>query len=118
MATPNLRDSSSSAYALALAYGLVVLSLWNVHMGLVGRPWLAPPPTSNNTVGTSFTPTKAADESRSQVYRLLTSVVEPSAVNSSVAAGTEAENEEARRLTALSLIVYVTGDGIRRYPIN
>ena len=38
MTTPIIRSFNSSAYALVLAYALILLSLWKVDMGLVGRP--------------------------------------------------------------------------------
>jgi hypothetical protein len=37
MATSFIRDSSSSAFALVLAYSLVLLSLWKVDTGLAER---------------------------------------------------------------------------------
>ena len=37
MAAPNI-TSATSFYSLVLAYALIVLSLWKVDMGLVGRP--------------------------------------------------------------------------------
>jgi hypothetical protein len=69
MAAPNSTSSNSSAYAVILAYILVVLSLWKLDTGLVGRPgftaW-----GGNNAVATRFAPTRTADESRSEVYRV------------------------------------------------
>jgi hypothetical protein len=59
-------------------------------------------------------PTQIADESRSEVDRLLAPMLEPFDATLSAATRTEPQNEELRRLTALALIVYVTGDGIRR----
>jgi hypothetical protein len=113
MATPVIRSSNSSAYALVLAYALIVLSLWKVDMGLVGRPgftaW-----DGDNAVARRFAPTQIADESRSEVYRLLASTLERSDTPASAGVGTEPQNEERRRLAALALMVYVTGDGIRR----
>jgi hypothetical protein len=113
MAAPKSTSSNSSAYALILVYALVVLSLWKVDTGLVGRPgstaW-----HGNNAVATRFAPTQIADESRSEVYRLLAPMLEPSDATLSAGTRTEPQNEELRRLTALALIVYGTGDGIRR----
>jgi hypothetical protein len=114
MATPIIRSSNSSAYALILAYALIVLSLWKVDMGLVGRPgfiaW-----GGDNAVARRFAPIQTADESRSQVYRLLASTLERSDTTSAgVGVGTEPQNEERRRLAALALMVYGSGDGIRR----
>jgi hypothetical protein len=108
-----LNSSNSSAYALILAYGLVILSLWKVDTGLVGRPgftaW-----GGNNAVATRFAPTPTADDSRSEVYRLLASMLEPSDATPSAAVEADPQNEELRRLAALTLMVYVAGDGIRR----
>jgi hypothetical protein len=112
MATPNTTSSNSSAYALIVAYALVVLSLWKVDTGLVERPgftaW-----DGNNAVATRFAPTRTADDSGSEVYRLLASVLQSDATPSA-AVGADPQNEELRRLTAVALMVYVTGDGIRR----
>jgi hypothetical protein len=111
MAAPN--SSNNSAYALVLAYALVVLSLWKVDLGLVGQPgftaW-----GGNNAVATRFAPTRTADDSRSEVYHLLASMLEPSDATPSAAVGADPQNEELRRLAALTLMVYVAGDGIRR----
>jgi hypothetical protein len=113
MAAPNSTSSNSSAYALILAYILVVLSLWKIDTGLVGRPeftaW-----GGNNAVATRFAPTPTADDSRSEVYRLLASTLEQFDAMPSAAIGADPQNEELRRLTAVALMVYVTGDGIRR----
>jgi hypothetical protein len=110
MAAP--KSSNSSACALLLAYALVVLSVWQVDMGLVGRPgftaW-----SGNYAVATRFTPTRTADDSRSEVYRLLSSALQPEATPSA-AVETDRQNEELRRLVGLALMAYVAGDGIRR----
>jgi hypothetical protein len=111
MATSFIRDSSSSAFALVLAYSLVLLSLWKVDTGLAERR----PSTAlegSSAVETTLTPPKAPEESSSELYRLLVSTPEQSD-GRSTENGTEA-NEEVRRLTALSLILYVTEDGIKR----
>jgi hypothetical protein len=114
MATPIIRSSDSSAYALVLAYALIVLSLWKVDMGLVGRPgftaW-----GGDNTVARRFASAQTADEFRSEVYRLLASTLERSdTISAGVGVGTEPQNQERRRLAALALMVSVSGDGIRR----
>jgi hypothetical protein len=110
MTNPVIRSSNSSAYALFLAYALIVLSLWKVDIGLIGRTGLTVS-SGNNVVATRFAPVKPPDESRTH-HRLLLSRLEHSGVNPS--ARTEAQNKEARRLAALAVMVYVTGDGIRR----
>ena len=111
MATSFIRDSSSSASALVLAYSLIILALWKVDTGLAERQ----PSTAveGSAVKTTLAPPKAPDESSSELYRLLVSTPEQSYVRS-IENGIEA-NEEVRRLTALSLILYVTEDGIKRY---
>jgi hypothetical protein len=109
MAAPN--SSNNSAYALVLAYALVVLSLWKVDTGLIGRTGLAAS-GGNNVVATRSAPIEASDEPTQ--YRLLVSMLEQSGVNPSARIGTDAQNEEVRRLAALALMVYVAGDGIRR----
>ena len=111
MAAPN--SSNSSAYALVLAYILVILSLWEVDTGLVGRPGFSAG-GGNNAGATRFAPTPTADDSRSEVYRLLSSVLEQSDATPSAAVLADPQNEELRRLAALALMVYVAGDGIRR----
>jgi hypothetical protein len=112
MANPVIWSSNSSAYALFLAYALIVLSLWKVDIGLIGRTGLTVS-SGNNVVATRFTPTKPPDESRIH-YRLLVSMLEQSGVTPSIGIGPDAQNKEDRRLAALALMVYVTGDGIRR----
>jgi hypothetical protein len=112
MANPVIRSSNSSAYALFLAYALIVLSLWKVDIGLIGRTGLTVS-SGNNVVATRSAPIKPPDESRIH-YRLLVSMLEQSGVTPSVGIATDAQNEEDRRLAALGLMVYATGDGIRR----
>jgi hypothetical protein len=106
-------SSNSSAYPLLLAYALIVFSLCKVDTGLVGRrgftAW-----DGNNAVATRFAPIPTADDSRSEVYRLLASVLEQSDATPSAAVEADPQNEELRRLAALTLMVYVAGDGIRR----
>ena len=113
MASPVIRSSDNSAYPLFLAYALILLSLWKVDLGLIGRTGVTVS-GGNNVIATRFAPIKPLDESRTH-YRLLLSVLESSDGTSAGRIGTEAQNEEeVRRLAALALIVYVTGDGIRR----
>ncbi len=112
MANPVTGSSDKSAYPLFLAYALVVLSLWKVDTGLIGRTGLTAS-GGNNVVATRFAPIKLPDEARTH-HRLLVSMLEQSGVNPSARIGTEAQNEEVRRRAALAVMVYVTGDGIRR----
>jgi hypothetical protein len=112
MANPVIGSSNSSAYALFLAYALIVLSLWKVDIGLIGRTDLTVS-SGNNVVTTRFAPIKPPEESRTH-DRLLVSMLEQSGVTPSVGLGTHAQNKEDRRLAALALMVYAIGDGIRR----
>ena len=114
MVTPVIRSSNNSSYPLLLAYALVLLSLWMVDMGFLGRAGLTVS-GGNNVVATRFPAIKPPDELRSH-ERLLVSMLEQADVTSPAARiGADGQNEEeVRRLAALALIVYVTGDGIRR----
>ena len=90
MAAPNI-TGATSFYSLVLAYALIVLSLWKVDMGLVGRPGLT---SWGGDSATRLAPTAAGDESRSEVFRLLASLFElsdatPSARKSSPARQTQ-----------------------------
>jgi hypothetical protein len=111
VATSIIRDSSSSAIALVLAYALVVLSLWKVDTGLAGRRLTAF--GGNDAVATSLVPPNGPAESSSELYRLLVATNEQSGV-SPAGDRTEAQNEEVRRLTALSLMLYVTADVVKK----
>jgi hypothetical protein len=106
VATPVVRRSSTSASALVFACALVVLSMWKVDRGLTERRLTSF--NGNDAASTSFRHFKALDQSRSELYSLLATAREESGV-------TEAWSEEVRRLTLLSLMVYATGDGNRRY---
>jgi hypothetical protein len=117
MAAPNITSSNSSSYVLVLAYALIVLSLWKVDMGLVGRPGFTAS-GGNTAVAQRFAATQTADESRSEVYHLFASMLERSDATPSGRVGTEPQDEELRRLAALALMVYVAEDGIRRYSNN
>jgi hypothetical protein len=109
MAGPTISTSGSSMYPFSLACALIVLSLWSVDIGLVGRSSF----NRTTVLATSARP-KLAYQSRSQLYGLLSSMLEQSRVGSSSGLGPEAHNEEVRRLAALALLVYVNEDGIRR----
>ena len=110
MAEPTPRASVSSAYPLFLAYALVVLSLWRVDTGIVGQQFLTPSPGGNNAE-TNLAPFDPRHDSGS---RLRASSVEQFAVSSSGGVRTEAENDEVLRKATVALMVYATGDGIRR----
>ena len=104
------KSSDNSSYPLLLAYTLLVLSLLTASMGTVGRPFLAA--SSRNNAGASATASKASFDSHPR--RSTASMFEQSAVNSSAAIGTAAQDEKARRIAALALVVYAIGNGIRR----
>jgi hypothetical protein len=114
MAAPNRTSRNTSLYSLVLAYALIVLSLWKVDTGLVGRPQFTFRQGDSVVVRTTLAPTAAGDESRSEVYRLLASLLEPSDTPPSPGGGADPQNEELRRLTALALMVYAAGNGIKR----
>jgi hypothetical protein len=113
MTLSDIRSTNYSSYPLLLAYLLLMLSLLNADMGTVGRPFLAAS-SRNNAGASSATASKASFESHRQLYGSTVSIFEQSAVRSSPAIVTEAQNEKARRMAALALVVYAIGDGIRR----
>lgn len=114
MTPSDIRSTNCSSYPLLLAYLLLMLSLLNADMGTVGRPFLAASSRWNNAGASSATASKASFESHRQLYGSTVSIFEQSAVKSSPAIVTEAQNEKARRMAALALVVYAIGDGIRR----
>jgi hypothetical protein len=108
MAAPAPDPSGSSAYrfSLFLAFALIVLSLWRVDTGLVEQQ-SAP---SGDVAVTSLAPPQ--DDSRSDRPRAAS--VEDLAFGSWGTIQIESENEEARRKATVALMVYATGNGIRR----
>ena len=108
MAAPVPDPSGSSAYPLFLflAFALIVLSLWRVDTALVEQQSAT---SDGDIVVTSLAP--AQDDSRS--HRRAASL-EDLAFGSWGAIPIEAENEEVRRIATLALMVYGTGNGIRR----
>jgi hypothetical protein len=108
MAAPVNGPSGSSTYPLFLflAYALIVLALWRVDTGLVERQSA---PSGDNIAVTSSTPPQ--DDSRSH---LRAASLEDLAFGSWGAIPIEAENEEVRRKATVALMVYATGNGIRR----
>lgn len=105
-------SSDNSAYPLFLAYALILLSLWKVDMGLIGRTRLAAT-GGDNVVTTRFARVEALDGSRTH-DRLLASMLEHATADPLAKTGTDPQNEEVRRLAALALMVYVAGNGIKR----
>ena len=113
MANAVIGPSDNSAYPLFLAYALVVVSLWKVDMGIVGQPFLTQS-GGNNIGATSLAASKVDHSSRPQLHRLRAPSDEHFAVDPSARARTEADNEEVRLIATLALMVYATGDGIKR----
>jgi hypothetical protein len=91
--------TATSAYAVLVAYALILLSLWQVDLGLArsasSRPTAAP--ASLNVLG---------DSSLQLLNKLPFS-------DDQVARAT-VEKTEARRLATLALIAYVYRDGLKR----
>ena len=110
MAGPVPNPSGSSAYPLSLfpAFALIILSLWRVDTGLVEQQ--SAPSAGNNAVTTSA-PSDLQYEPRSH---LRTGSLEDLAFGSWGTIQIESENEEVRRKATIALMVYATGNGIRR----
>jgi hypothetical protein len=104
MDTRFMAAPSTSAYSLFLAYALIMLSLLNADMGIVGRPFFYTS-VSNNAGARTLAPYKAVDHSRPQIYRLPTSLGEQFTLGSAVRSGAEADNAHARRIAAIALLV-------------
>jgi hypothetical protein len=101
-------SSGASAYplCLALAFALLVLSLWRVDSGLVEQKSA---PSGGDIAATSLAP--GQDDSRS--HRRAASL-EDLAFGSWGTIPIESENEEVRRKATVALIVYGTVNGIKR----
>ena len=109
MAAPVLGPFGSSALCLVLALALVVLSLLRLERGLVEQQSSA---RSGGDYGvTGFATFGPQLESRSHP-RIAS--VEDLAFGSWGGIRLPAENAEARRKATFALMVYATGDGIRR----
>ena len=108
MAAPVPTPSGASAYplCLSLAFALIVLSLWRVDSGLVEQKSA---PSSGDIAVTSLAPPH--DDSRS--HRRV-AYLEDLAFGSWGTIPLESENEEIRRKATIALMVYATGNGIRR----
>ena len=108
MAAPVPDPSGSSAYPLSLffALALIVLSLWRVDTGLVEQQSAT---SDGNIPVTSLAP--AQDDSRSHQQA---ASLEDLAFGSWGTIPIESENEEVRRKATVALMVYATGNGIRR----
>jgi hypothetical protein len=108
MAGPVPDPSGSSAYPLSLflAFALITLSLWRVDTGLVEQQSVP----SGEAPVTSLAPPQ--DDSRSDRQRAAS--LEDLAFGSWGTIQIESENEEVRRKATVALMVYATGNGIRR----
>ena len=108
MAAPVPDPSGSSAYPLILflAYALILLSLWRVDTGLVEQQ------SATSDVDIALTGVAAAQDG-SRSHRRAASL-EDIAFGSWGAIPIEADNEEVRRKATVALMVYATGNGIRR----
>jgi hypothetical protein len=108
MSAPVPTPSGSPAYPLFLflAFALTVLSLWGVDTGLVEQQ---SSPSPDDIAVTSLTPRQ--DDSRS--HRRAASL-EDLAFGSWGAIKMESEGEAVRRKATIALMVYATGNGVRR----
>jgi hypothetical protein len=108
MTAPFPTQSRSSAYplSLCLAFALITLSLWIVDTGLVEQQSVP----SGDVPVTSLAPPQ--DDSRSDRQRAAS--LEDLAFGSWGTIHVESENEEVRRKATVALMVYATGNGIRR----
>ena len=105
-AVPDPSRSSAYPLSLSLAFALIVLSLWRVDTGLVEQQSA----TSDGDIAmTSVAP--AQDTSR---YHRRAASLEDLAFGSWGTIPIESENEEVRRKATVALMVYATGNGIRR----
>ncbi|HET9884038.1 MAG TPA: hypothetical protein VFS81_19960 [Candidatus Binatia bacterium] len=98
----------SSAYRLSLflAFALIILSLWRVDTGLVEQQSV---PSGDVRAKILTSP---QDDSRSDRQRATS--LEDLAFGSWGTVQIESENEEVRRKATVALMVYATGNGIRR----
>ena len=108
MADPASTAAGTPSYALvlALAYALVLLSLWRVDRGLVEQQSV---PSRGDIGVTRLAPPQFGSRSHSRAASL-----EDLAFGSWGAIPIESENEEIRRKATVALMVYATGNGVRR----
>ena len=91
--------TATSAYAVLVAYALILLSLWQVDLGLARS-------TSSRATAAPTSLTVLGDSS----LQLLNN----SPFNDDEVARARVEKTEARRLATLALIAYVYRDGLKR----
>jgi hypothetical protein len=108
MSAPVPTPSGSPAYPLFLflAFALTVLSLWGVDTGLVEQQTV---PSGGGIATTSLAPPQ--DDSRSHRQ---TASLEDLAFGSWGAIPIESAGEAVRRKATIALMVYATGNGVRR----
>ena len=108
MAAPVPDPSRSAAYpvSLFLAFVLIVLSLWRVDTGFVEQQ-------SATADGDSAMISVAPAQNDSRSHRRAASL-EDLAFGSWGTIPIESVNEEVRRKASVALMVYATGNGIRR----
>lgn len=107
----DIRVSHNSSYPILLAYVLLVLSLWNASTA-IGRRFLIAS-SRNNGAATGATAYKAFYSDPQRCGSSVSKFAQ-SAIGSSSWTGTEAQCDKIRRIAALVLVVYATGDRIRR----
>jgi hypothetical protein len=108
MAAPAPDPSGSSAYRLSLflAFALIVLSLWRVDSGFVEQQST---PSRGHIMMASLAP--AHDDLSSDHHP---ASFEDLAFGSWGTIPMESENEAVRRKATVALMVYATGNGIKR----
>ena len=108
MTAPVPTQSPRWSYPLSLflAFALVTLSLWRVDTGLVEQQSVP-----SGDFGAKIL-TSPQDDSRSDRQRATS--LEDLAFGSWGTVQIESENEEVRRKATVALMVYATGNGIRR----
>jgi hypothetical protein len=108
MAAPVRESSGSPVYPLSLflAFVLVVVSLWRVDTGLVEQHTAL---SAGDITMTSLAP--AHEDSPSDRHA---ASLEDLAFGSWGTIPIDSENEEVRRKATVALMVYATGNGIRR----
>jgi len=109
----DIRASNNSSHPILLAYVLLVLSLMNASTGTVGQRFLTAS-SRHNAAATGATAYKASFYSDPQRCGSSVSKFAQSAIGSSSWTRTEAQCDKIRRIAALALVLYATGDRIRR----
>jgi hypothetical protein len=100
MVAPVTGRSQSSVYAVIIAYALILLALWKVDLGLTT-------PSSWKSLGLSIPvavslPPAPLDNPTSLLLNRL------------LLAGPNADATETRRVATVALMLYASGDGVKR----